>query len=258
MAVHSLSKDGIRRFALQKRAAGELYDLRHEGFEDTFRGSIDRYCDIALAFRDSPRVVDAGSGNGLFLALLKLLGHDVVALDFVDHRDGAIYVQHGIPSLVCNLEAGALPLEAESVDALACSQALEHFTHSHLAPLLQMKRVLKPGGVIEIDVPNVAAFRNRSRLLRGKHITYDYEKYYLDPKPIVHEGREYYPQRHNREFTRDELALLLAKAGFRDVDVRFLKSRRYRTGFEQLKSIGTALKDAIPSLRKSLIAFARK
>ena len=121
-----------------------------------------------------------------------------------------------------------------------------------------MKRVLKKGGVIEIGVPNVAGFRNRSRLLRGKHITHDYKERYLYAKPVVYKGREYYPDRHNREFTKAELELLLSETGFRDIDVRFLKSRRYRTGLDALRNIGTALKDLYPPLRKSLIAFAVK
>jgi hypothetical protein len=68
----------------------------------------------------------------------------------------------------------------------------------------------------------------------------------------------FYPLRHNREFTRKELEILLKAAGFRDIEVSFLKSRRYRTGWRRFVSLGTALKDALPSLRKSLIAFARK
>lgn len=55
-----------------------------------------------------------------------------------------------------------------------------------------------------------------------------------------------------------DLTARLKIAGFREVDVRFLKSRRYRQGLDRLKSLGTALKDLVPSLRKSLIAFAVK
>ncbi|HTP40920.1 MAG TPA: methyltransferase domain-containing protein [Nitrospiria bacterium] len=257
-AVHHLTKTQIKRFAVQQRNAGEYYNVNDPQLEDTFRGSIDRYCDIATAFRESPRVLDAGSGNGLLLALLKLLGHEVYAVDLFDHRNDALYVKHHLPFKLCNIEADALPFEAECFDALSCCQALEHFTHSHLPPVLEMKRVLKKGGVIEIDVPNVAGFRNRSRLLRGKNITHDYKERYLYAKPVVYKGREYYPDRHNREFTKAELELLLSEAGFRDIDVRFLKSRRYRTGLDALRNIGTALKDLYPPLRKSLMAFAVK
>ena len=257
-AVHTLSKAEIMRFALRKRAAAEFYDLRLPQLEDGFRGSIDRFCDIALAFRESRRVLDVGSGNGLLLALLKMLGHDVRAVDLLDHGADDVYVRHGIPFRVCNVEADPLPFESASLDAVSCCQALEHFTHSHLPAVLEMKRVLRSGGMIELDVPNAASFRNRSRMLRGKHITFDYKEHYLYAKSVVHNGREYYPDRHNREFTKAELELLLGEAGFRDIDVRFLKSRRFRTGLERLKSVGTALKDVVAPLRKSLIAFARK
>lgn len=256
--VHNLSKAEIRRFALQKRAGGEFYDRSQAHVEDNFRGSIDRFCDIAVAFRDCPRVLDIGSGDGLLLALLKMLGHEVEAVDITDRRQSEVYIRHAIPFQFCNIEAEPLPFAAESIDAACCCQVLEHFTHSHLPPVLEMKRVLRPGGLLEIDVPNAVAYRNRSRMLRGKHITYDYQEHYLHAQPMLIGGREYYPNRHNREFTRDELELLLREAGFREVDVRFLKSRRHREGLERIKTIGTALKDAIPSLRKSLIAFARK
>lgn len=256
--VHTLTRTEIKRFALEKRASGEYYDRGNPHLEDNFRGSIDRFCDIAFAFRESPRVLDVGAGDGLLLALLKMLGHDAHAIDLRNREDDPVYQQHGIPFRICNVEADPLPFPDNSFDALSCCQALEHFTHSHLPPLLEMKRVLKDGGLIEIDVPNVASFRNRSRMLRGKNITYDYRMHYLLEEPILYKNREYYPDRHNREFTRAELVLLLTEAGFRDIRVQFLKSRRYRPGIERMKSVGTALKDAIPSLRKSLIAFGRK
>jgi SAM-dependent methyltransferase len=258
VAVHALTKPEIMRFALAKRAAGEYYDLRTPRLEDAFRGSIDRFCDIAVAFRLSLRVLDVGSGNGLLLALLKMLGHEVCAVDLFDRRADDLYARHGIPFAICNVEADPLPFESDALDAVSCCQALEHFTHSHLPAVLEMKRVLRAGGRIEVDVPNAASFRNRSRMLRGKHITFEYREHYLHAKPVAYKGREYYPDRHNREFTKAELELLLAEAGFRDIEVRYLKSRRYRSGAERLKSVGTALKDAVAPLRKALIAFARK
>lgn len=257
-AVHHLTKKQIKAFAVQKRAAGLYFNVEVERLEDNFRGSIDRFCDIAFAFRESPRVLDAGSGDGLLLALLRMLGHDVYSVDLSNHGQDDVYIKHNIPFQICNIEADPLPFETGFFDAVSCCQALEHFTHSHLPPVIEMRRVLKEGGLIELDVPNAVSFRSRSRMMRGKHITYDYKEHYLDAKPIVYKGREYYPVRHNREFTKADLELLLNEAGFREVNVGFLKSRRYRTGLESIKSIGTALKDVIPSLRKSLIALARK
>lgn len=254
--VHNLTKAQIKRRAVEWRR--QLYDRTDPDLEGNFRGSIDRFCNIAYAFRGCRRVLDIGSGKGLLPAILKMLGHEVFAVDLFDHKEDPIYRRHGIICQICNIEADPLPFESESFDAVSCGQALEHFTHSHLPPVLEMKRTLRPGGILELDVPNAVSFRNRSRMLRGKNIAYDYKKHYLYEKPVVYKGREYYPDRHNREFTKAELEVLLKETGFSKIEVSYLKSRRYREGWEQLRNIGTVLRDSIPPLRKSLIAFAVK
>ncbi len=43
------SKAAIMKFALEKRASGEFCDTGRDYLEDNFRGSIDRFCDIAFA-----------------------------------------------------------------------------------------------------------------------------------------------------------------------------------------------------------------
>ena len=121
-----------------------------------------------------------------------------------------------------------------------------------------MKRVLKTGGILEIDVPNAACLRNRLRLLRGKHITWDYKEHYLLVKPSLYKGREYYPNRHNREFTNAELRILYEAAEFEDINVQYLRDERIRTGWSKLNSIGSSIRNLIPSTRKSLIGFGVK
>lgn len=253
------TKSELLHRAVALRNSGKLFRRGDAELEDVFQGSIDRFCDIALALRDCRRVLDVGAGHGLLLSFLHELGHECHGLDVIDqpvaHPDT---YGKGLVFQVCNVEADLIPYPDECFDAVVCCQVLEHFTHSHLPAMKEIRRVLRPGGIVEIDVPNVACFRNRSRILRGKNITYDYADHYLFAQPLLYKGMSFYPRRHNREFARSELTLLLQTAGFRDIEVRFLKSRRYREGLERLKSIGTSLKDLVPSFRKSLMAFAVK
>lgn len=257
-SIHSLNKKKIIEFALKQRNAGQLYKLPNTQDDEDFYSSLDRFSDIALAFKDAKRVLDIGSGGGILASLLSSLGHEVYAVDFFDRSHNATYQMHPIGFKVCNVEADSLPFDDGFFDAISCCQTFEHFTHSHLAPLLEMKRKLVPGGLIEIDVPNAACLRNRSRMLRGKHITWDYLEHYVHVQPSVYKGRDYYPNRHNREFTKVELGQLLHAAGFSSVHVSFLRDERIRTGAGKIKSLGSYLRNSLPSLRKSLIGLGRK
>jgi SAM-dependent methyltransferase len=259
-AVHGLTRKEIYERASELQQSGRLFGTANAELLDVFKGSVDRFCEIADRIRGARRVLDVGAGHGMLLALLHELGHDCYAVDFTDQVAAypQVYSVRTRPFRQCNVEIEPLPYADDAFDAVVCCQVLEHFSHSHLPAVREMRRVLRNGGILEIDVPNVASFRNRSRILRGKNITYDYREHYLYARPVLDNTHSFYPLRHNREFTRDELRMLITEAGFREIEVRFLKSRRHREGAERLLNVGTILRDAIPSWRKSLIAFARK
>jgi SAM-dependent methyltransferase len=253
--------------ALIVRSEGRLYDLNDAGLDDVFRGSISRFVEIAFCLQGHRRVLDVGAGHGMLVALLTAFGHECKAVDHEDMRQrfpiaygltGSQNHHSAIGFQVCNVEIDPLPFEDGVFDAVVCCQVFEHFTHSHLPAVREMHRVLASGGLLEVDVPNAVSFRNRSRILRGHNITYNYAEHYLYAKPVLYRNLSFYPLRHNREFTRNELRFLLSEAGFRHINVQFLKSRRWRSGLMQLQSLATALKDLIPSFRKSLIGWATK
>jgi SAM-dependent methyltransferase len=258
--VHTLSRRQLYQLGVAMRHDGRLHDFSDPALDEVFTGSIDRFCEIAFRLQSYRKVLDIGSGHGMLLSFLSELGHECHAVDFVDQtvRYPAVYRKKGIRFQVSNAEVDPLPYPDDSFDAVTCCQVLEHFTHSHLPLATEIRRVLRPAGMIEIDVPNAAAYRNRSRMLRGKHITNDYKSHYLYAEPILYKGMSFFPVRHNREFTADELRILLGEAGFRDIDVAFLKARRHRTGLKRVLAVGSVLRDAVPGLRKFLIAFARK
>lgn len=245
-------------FAIEQRDAGLLYALPNSDLDNDFFSSLDRFADISVVFRGSRRVLDVGSGGGILVSLLCLLGHEVHAVDFFDRSQNSTYLMHPIAFRVCNVEADTLPFDDGYFDAISCCQTFEHFTHSHLPPLMEMKRILASGGVMEIDVPNAACLRNRSRMIRGKHITWDYLEHYVHVQPSIYKGREYYPNRHNREFTKKELEQLFNAGGFSAINVSYMRDERIRPGFAKLMSLGSYLRNSIPTLRKSLIGFAYK
>ena len=258
--VHSLSRREIFRKIVSWRNEGKLYDLSDPVYDEIFTGSVDRFADIAFRLRGCRKVLDVGAGHGLLLAILSDLGHECHGVDYTDQtkRYPQVYGGRPIQFRVSNAEVDPLPYADDTFDAVTCCQVLEHFTHSHLPLMQEIRRVLRRGGIAEVDVPNAVSFRNRSRMLRGKHITNEYESHYMRAEPILYKGMSFFPVRHNREFTAAELRLLFNAAGFRNIKVSFLKGRRYREGLSGLISFATMVRDSIPSFRKFLIAFAEK
>ena len=256
----SAEKKTILKKILKWGESGKLCDLSNEEHKRNFYGNVDRFSIIAHELRGRKKVLDIGPGEGLLLSILHELGHECYAVDWNDtyiNRHPETYLKRNIIFKRCYAEIEPLPFEEGFFDAVTCCQVLEHFTHSHLHALMEIRRVLRPGGIVEVDVPNAVDLRNRLRVIRGKHITWDYEKEYLFKEPIIYKNRSFF-DRHNREFTKDEVEILLRAGGFGNIRVHYLKSRRYRFGFGKLKSAGSALRDIVPSFRKSIIGFGIK
>lgn len=258
--VHNLTQKQIIQRACSIRMAGKLYDLQKKEAEGEFCAGIDGFSFIAYKVRHARKILDIGPGSGILVSLLSELGHECYVVDIYDSsvKYPEIYKSKKVPFHLCNTEIDALPFSDNFFDAVICSEVLEHFAHSHLRAVNEMSRVLAKDGTVVVEVPNAVSFHKRSRMLRGKHITWDYKKHYLYAEPLLYKGLSFYPDRHNREFTNDELKLLLQECKFRNVEVYFDKSRRYRSGLQRIKSIGSAVRDMIPSLRKTLIGIGKK
>ena len=100
-----------------------------------------------------------------------------------------------------NVESQPLPFPSESMDTALFCEVIEHLIMDPVAALLELHRVLKPGGQLIVSTPNVARLENVARLTAGANL--------YDP----YSGHGAYG-RHNREYTRHELVHLLKFCGF--------------------------------------------
>lgn len=106
-----------------------------------------------------------------------------------------------------NIEDDRFPYEDGRFDVVLFCEILEHLQNDPCRTLREIKRVLAPGGTLILTTPNVARLENAARMVAGANI--------YDP----YSGNGPYG-RHNREYTRDELTLLLEYLGF-DLEVCF-------------------------------------
>ena len=106
-----------------------------------------------------------------------------------------------------NIEEAEFPFASASFDVVLFCEILEHLQSDPIRVLREIKRILKPSGKLILTTPNVARLENVCRLIAGENIYDPYSGY----GPYG---------RHNREYNRDELAKLLAFAGF-EIEVLF-------------------------------------
>jgi SAM-dependent methyltransferase len=151
--------------------------------------------------RPGERVLDLGCGAGRFLAALREAGAEAVGVELAEAA--AERARANVPGADVRLlePDGSLPLGHGEVDLVWCSEVLEHIPDVGHA-LLEVRRVLRPGGRALVTVP----FHGR---LQAAAIALARFDAHFDPLG-----------QHVRFFTRGSLAATLAHAGFEPVEIR--------------------------------------
>lgn len=114
-----------------------------------------------LDFKDGDRLLDVGCGEGRHVIHACLehnllgVGVDLSARDLATAKTRfALFANYNPHSVFClqQTDATRLPFADNSFDKIICSEVLEHIDN-YTGVLQEIKRVLKPGGVLAISVP---------------------------------------------------------------------------------------------------------
>jgi 2-polyprenyl-3-methyl-5-hydroxy-6-metoxy-1,4-benzoquinol methylase len=114
---------------------------------------------VARALRESGEsgpVLDVGCGGGLFLGMLRKLGHRVIGLDLSTQAAKLAWATHRVPAITGNL--GAAPVAPASCAAVTMFHVLEHVLQPQVY-LVAAHRLLRPSGRLIVQVPNAASWQ---------------------------------------------------------------------------------------------------
>jgi len=149
------------------------------------RALVERYSGLRRG-----RVLDVGCATGLFLHEMALGGWEAFGVELTPSAADYARKRFGLEIFTGQLEEAAFP--AEAFDAVTFWDVLEH-TFSPRRTLERSAALLKPGGLVAINIPNWESFERR--IFGGQWIGLD-------------------PPRHLYVFPRRALTALLEQSGF--------------------------------------------
>ena len=174
------------------------------------------------------RILDYGAYFGNMALFCRLAGYEVAAADG--------YREYGAVFDGCRRDMQAAGIEIldfadvgldlrgigpESLDAVLALGVIEHVPHTPRGLLESLNRVLRPGGVLVLDTPNLAYLYTRERLARGETVFLPIEQQYDTEVPF--EG-------HHREYTPREIRWMLERLGHAVAELRTFNYSLYALG----------------------------
>ncbi|MEO6716863.1 MAG: methyltransferase domain-containing protein [Novosphingobium sp.] len=204
----------------------------------------------------APRVLEIGAFFGTTCIALSQLGYSVTAADapefIVQPEQVARFARHGIASRGVRLEDYLLPFGDEEFDIVIMCEVIEHLNFNPLPLFKEINRILRPGGLFYIAMPNPGSLVHRKLMMRGKLIGFDIQEYFtqLDPSSseIVYG--------HWREYTPEEVRRMLEPLGF-------TIERQYFFSIEQTLPVSSLRRRAsrlfyrsFPQFRENQVALA--
>jgi len=151
------------------------------------------------------KVLDLGSGCGVFSKYAKDMGYDVSSCDY--NMEYCIYEDLRID--FCDLNKGRLPYPDKEFDLVLLAEVIEHI-YNPGAVLSEISRVLKPGGKLYLSTPNLVNWKNKaSFLLRSHFLTHP-------ENPKIGDHITHIPPSFIRSF--------LDRSDFSDIRIRYISS----------------------------------
>ncbi len=155
------------------------------------------------------KILDIGCGNGLLLYQYRNLFQKLIGLEYSEHRLEQAKMNLG--DLNFHPYKGSAEdmemIDSNSIDQIITADTIEHIPDVFVA-IDEMYRVLKPGGLIVINTPNIAFIKKRMLLFLGRFPSTSQPNEGIGSDILFDGGHFHY-------FTFRSLKILLERSGFK-------------------------------------------
>jgi len=146
------------------------------------------------------RLLDIGAYYGLIAGVANRIGWRVAAVDAypIPEFSSLRIPERNVECAIYNACTDTLPFPDESFDAVLLSEVLEHLMYSPLPMFREIRRVLRPGGILLLSTPNPAGLGKLIGLARGRAMLEPHiEQLLAEDQAYEHKGLTFL--RNNRE-----------------------------------------------------------
>jgi SAM-dependent methyltransferase len=223
-----------------------LYTYRKKWPDEGYFDQTGRFMETYRLLRQhysAGRIIDIGGWPGDFSCTLASLGFSVLLLDrdlarstkkiFDSQSNQWVLAQsntlrdkcmrYNIETVECDIERERSPFSDDTFSFIVFTEIIEHLHTSPLFALRELRRILKPNGILLITTPNLLSLKNRLSFLTGRaqYDTLDMPYDALESEERIGHGG------HFRVFSMVELVDMIQRVGFRVRDRGYLQISKF-------------------------------
>lgn len=194
-------------------------------------------------------IVEFGSMPPILTVALTRLGYSVCGLDLAPARFQSVLRSERLSVKKVDFEVERLPFADEAVDVVVCNEVFEHLRIDPLFTFSEIRRVLKPQGVLLLSTPNLTSWKGWYFFAIKGRLAPDVYDAYAKLRTLGHMG-------HVRLYSPLEVATFLEKTGFA---VRLIIHRgQWQSPSAWKRALGNMVLRVFPRLRTSFSIVAKR
>lgn len=156
---------------------------------------------------ENTKVIEFGAIPMILTVALKKKNINVTSIDLSPERYQETIDRHNLNVIKANIEIDKIPINSNTFDVALFNELFEHLRINPIFTLNEVRRVLKPGGILLLSTPNMTSLKGWYNLLTKNKAPGNIFEEYMKLEKLGHMG-------HVREYTFIEVSEFLKNCDY--------------------------------------------